>query len=281
MNITTNTDWSTSFPGGNLQFTDFFVGNGVTLTVSSGTIIRATGNVGIAGTINVLPGTTDNGQFRPPPGVAFGAATQPTQGLGITRLAASHLVRMPVYGGGAGARNATCTGGEGGGSFAIYARGAIIQSSTGSINANGADSANPASGTVGVPGGGGGGGGLIVLMGKTQVQILGALRAHGGNGSSGFDGNAGNAEGGGGGGGGGIIHLLSSQAPSISGTTSTTAGTAGTTAGASATLVSGGGGGACAGNGGAGATTATPAAGAGAAGYLIISTMPTPESLLL
>ncbi|HYV48845.1 MAG TPA: collagen-like protein [Myxococcaceae bacterium] len=283
LNITNPTDWNATPPANaNLQFTDISVTAGVTFTVPSGTVLRATGNVTISGTINVLPGTTDNGQFRPPPGVALGAATQPTAGLAIPKLTAVHLVRLPIYGGGAGARNATCTGGEGGGSFAIFAKGTVNITASGSIFANGRDSVNPATGAVGVVGCGGGAGGVIVIIGKTSLTMAGAVRANAGNGSSGFDMNFGNFEGGGGGGGGGIIHFLSSAAPAVTGTISATAGTGGTTGQGTGGpgVFAGGGGGACGGNGGAGAV-AVGTAGAGAPGFSLTTTSPTPESLLL
>ena len=280
LNIATNTDWTTTFSGANLQFTDITVATGVMLVVPSGTILRATGNVTINGAILVTQGAVDNGTFRPHPGVGLGAASNPQQGIGLSQTAAARLVKLPEYGGGAGARNATCTGGGGGGSFAIYARGTLSVPLGGSITASGLPSINPATGTVGVPGGGGGGGGLIVLMGKTSVSVAGTLQAAGGNGSPGFDGNLGNAEGGGGGGGGGIILLLSSTAPTVTGTIGVSGGSAGANAGASATINAGGGGGGAGGNGGSGgSTTTTPTA--GSAGYLIQSTLPTPEALLL
>jgi len=282
LNVAANTDWSTSPPSGNLQFTDVTVAAGFTLTVPSGTVIRATGNVTINGTINVGTGTADSGQFRPSAGVATSAAGNPAAGVGLSRLSAAQLVRLPVQGGGAGARNATCTGGEGGGAFAIFAKGTVSIAGSGNIFANGANSvqtlASPS--TAGGTGCGGGAGGVIVVIGKTSLSLAGAIRANAGNGSSGFDGNLGNTEGGGGGGGGGVIHLLSSAAPSVTGTASTTAGTGGASAGTGATTNAGGGGGGCAGTGGAGGTTGV-ASGSGAAGYLIITTAPTPEALLL
>ena len=280
LNITTNTDWNASFPGANLQFTSINVSAGVTLTVPSGTVLRATGNVTINGTINVLQAAADNGSFSPVAGVALSAAANPAAGVGLTRLSAARLATLPVLGGGAGARNGGNTGGEGGGSFAIYALGSINIAGTGAINANGANAVNLQTAATGIPGGGGGAGGVIVLLGKASINVAGAVRSNAGNGANGFDGNGGNAEGGGGGGGGGIIHLLSSTSPSVTGTTATAGGVAGANAGASATINNGGGGGACGGNGGSAGSTTTTAS-AGSTGYVITTVVATPENLAL
>jgi len=278
--ISSPTDWTTAYPGANLQFTTFTVTAGGSLIVPSGTTIRVTGNAVIDGTVIVDQGAADNGQFRPLAGVSLGAASQGQGGLGLTQLSAARLVKIPVLGGGAGARNAVSTGGEGGGSFAIYAQGTISVGGSGQIQARGANAVNPNTAGQGITGSGGGAGGLVVLIGKAGVSVAGVISVAGGNGSGGFDGNGGSAEGGGGGGGGGIVHLLSTVNPTVSGSVVVGAGNPGATAGTGATINAGGGGGACGGNGGLGASTGVSATG-GTAGYLLQSRLPTPEALLL
>lgn len=261
-----------------LLFTNFTVNAGVTLTVPSGTVIKCTGNVVINGTIIVDKGA---GNGHPGIGMSLGAVNAGGIGIASTFQAGTNFLRIPPYGGGAGARpNANCIDGEGGGSFAIYALGSINVSATGAINANGVSSSNTASGAVGIPGGGGGGGGVIVLVSKSTITNSGAIRANAGNGSNGFDGNAGNAEGGGGGGGGGLIVIVAPTSPTITGTTQTAGGLGGNTGGASATLNPGGGGGGASGNGGNGGTTGS-APSFGASGRLTIIVTPEPEKLVL
>jgi hypothetical protein len=273
LNITTNTDWTTT-PQANLnfQYTTITVASGFTLTVPSGTTLRATGNVTISGTIVVAPGTADQ-VGRPHPGVSISSPAQPSQGLGITSTAAAQLIRMPLYGGGAGAKtSSTSSGGEGGGSFRIIAQGNIQVS--GSIQANGRNAINTNPAGLGITGGGGGAGGVVVLLAKGTVTMGGSIQTNAGNGANGFDGNGGNAEGGGGGGGGGIIIYVAS-AISVTGTNSVAGGTAGANAGASATINPGGGGGACGGNGGnGGGTTSTVSVGSSGRTLQIISTAP-------
>jgi hypothetical protein len=55
--ITSATNWATTDPGKAIQSTNSSVSSGVTLTVPSGTVIRATGTVAISGTITVLQST--------------------------------------------------------------------------------------------------------------------------------------------------------------------------------------------------------------------------------
>jgi hypothetical protein len=264
-------------PGLNLQFTDLTVTG--SLIVPSGTVLRATGNVTVTGTITVLPGTGDSGGFRPLAGVALAPAGQPQNGVGVSVGQAAQVLRVPFSAGGAGARSALLTGGEGGGSVAIHARGNISVGAGGFIRANGANSVNPNTASAGLVGGGGGAGGVVVLLAKGTMTVSGTIQATGGNGSSGFDGNGGNSEGGGGGGGGGIVHLLASSAPSVSGSIQVNGGAAGANAGASATITGGGGGGACGGNGGVGGITGGAPAN-GAVGHVIQTATPSPENLL-
>lgn len=264
--------------GLNLQFSNINILPGATLIVPSGITLKCTGNVNIAGNIVVSTGTADNGSFRPHSGVGSSSASTIFGGVGLTNLQISSILSIPSYGGGAGARSSAATGGEGGGSFAIYAQGSMTVS--GNISANGANGVNPGTPLQGIVGAGGGAGGVIVLVGKSSLSVSGTINAKGGNGSNGADGNGGNSEGGAGGGGGGIIALLSSSTPSVSGTTSVTGGTAGANAGASATINSGGGGGACGGNGGGGGSTTTTSS-SGNSGWVQSIVCPEPEKLII
>ncbi|MFL5789209.1 MAG: hypothetical protein ACJ748_14210 [Flavisolibacter sp.] len=278
--ISANTDWSTSPPANlSLQYSAITVNAGVTLTVPSGLTLRSTGDVTINGTINVKTGTADD-NLKPSTGVSIKSANNPYGGFGIgNTTAATSLIHIPSYGGGAGARNANITSGsEGGGSFRILAQGNITISGT--ILANGNSATNPQTAGLGIQGAGGGAGGLIVLLCKGTLTQTGTLQANGGNGSSGFDGNGGSAEGGGGGGGGGII-ILSASTISSTGPKQVNSGTAGANAGASATITNGGGGGACGGNGGnAGSSSLATTPSAGAAGLILSFTSSNPENLV-
>jgi hypothetical protein len=260
----------------NLQFTDITIAG--TLLVPSGTVLRATGNVNISGSILVSTGTADNGSFNPLAGIASSAAGQPQGGLGIRLLRAAQVMRAPAAAGGAGARPPQVTGGEGGGSFTLLARGTLTVTSTGIVRANGASSISPNTAGLGVVGGGGGAGGVLLMLAKSTLTIEGSLQANGGNGGDGVDGNGGNAEGGGGGGGGGLIHLVSSV-PRVLGSLQVVGGRSGLTAGTSATINSGGGGGACVGAGGNGGSTSSNPVN-GAPGSMIATVAPAPENLL-
>jgi hypothetical protein len=281
LNITSNTNWTTTPPANlNTQYTTINVAAGVTFVVPSGITLRATGNVTIAGTITVSPGTADNASQKGHPGVGISAAGSAFGGTGLTSFAAAQLIHLPSYGGGSGAKIAASSGGDGGGSIRIIAQGTLQVSAGGSIIANGVSAINPNSAGQGIVGTGGGAGGIIVLLSKGILTMAGTVSAVGGNGSNGFDGNGGNSEGGGGGGGGGIIIYA---APSISttGTSLVAGGAAGTNAGISATITNGTGGGACGGNGGNGGSSSfstTPSA--GTSGHVLKITTTTPESLL-
>jgi hypothetical protein len=270
-----------ALPGGlNMQYTDITISG--TLIVPSGTILRATGNVSITGTgsITVAPGAQDSGNRQPHPGVALSAATNILGGIGIgNSLQATRVLKPGPYGGGAGARFTTTTGGEGGGAFAIVARGNISLASGAQLNANGRPGANTSGGSV--TGGGGGGGGVVTLLAKGTLTVSGTILANGGVGAPGVDANGGNGEGGGGGGGGGIVALLASSTPSVSGTIQVSGGTPGANAGSTAAINAGGGGGACGGNGGSGGSTTNPTPTAGGNGQVITITSTSPENLFL
>ena len=286
--ISANTDWSTTPPANlSMEYTDFTVNSGVTLTVPSGTTIRATGNITINGTIVVKPGASEAGNYIPNPGVTIKAASQAATGIsntsggiGLTSVAALSLIKGRIVGGGAGARNSNNSGSDGGGYLRIMAQGNLSISATGSINANGVSATNANTAGLGIQGGGGGAGGVIVLFCKGTLTQAGSLLANGGNGASGFDGNGGTSEGGGGGGGGGII-ILAASSVSSTGAKQVNGGSSGANAGASGTINGGGGGGACGGNGGGGAQTSFAASSAGSIGFSLTITTPAPENLTL
>jgi hypothetical protein len=278
-----------TLPGGtNLQFSDITISG--TLIVPSGTILRATGNVTITGTITVLTAARDllgnphPGVSRAAPGAVGSDVVTSNGGLGLALLQAASQRVTPV-GGGAGARGTSpaAGGGAGGGAFAIYAAGSITISAAGSILAIGADSLNPRTPGLSIVGTGGGGGGLIRLAAKGSLTVGGLIDVSGGHAAHGFDGNGGSGEGGGGGGGGGIVHLLA-PAPNVSGRILVLGGYPGTNSPTSSTTMgSGGGGGASGGNGGSGGGGAggpLTAPTAGAAGLDIRTATATPENIV-
>ncbi|TLM93176.1 hypothetical protein FDY95_11155 [Hymenobacter jeollabukensis] len=255
------------------------------MIVPSGTVIRATGNVLITGSITVLTGAEDNGNGPATPGISRSAPGLIHGGTGVGLLAAAGITYAPPAAGGSGDRTINATGGEGGGSLAIVATGNLTVSAGASINANGSNGVNTATtGDVGGPGGGAGG--IVVLAAKGTLTVGGSIRANGGSGGNGFNGTTtgSNGVGGGGGGGGGIIHLLSANAISVTGTVQANGGAAGTDV--QQTMHSAGsGGGACGGDGGDGGgnlvfggpfTAAQP----GSAGHVVQTVVPNPEYLI-
>lgn len=282
LNITANTDWVTTPPSSyNFQFTTINVASGVTLTVPSGTKLRATGNVTISGTIAVSnPGNATIGG-SPAPGIGRTPAVIDTSGiaLGITKGQVMSLINIPANGGSGGgaAASGKSLPGMGGGSFAIYTSGSITVSGT--VRSNGANAINidasPA--TVNSAGSGGGGGGLIVLMSKTGITNSGSLSATGGNGGDGVLISGTTARAGGGGGGGGVVCLL---APAVSaGTVTLSGGSGGTTAGSGSSTAYTPGGGASGGNGGRSGAGGVLVAGAGQTGLQVTITATNPENL--
>jgi hypothetical protein len=283
LNITVDTNWSLTPPASdNLQFTNILVANGVQFTVPSGTLLRATGNITINGTITVSPGAQDSGNGDPNPGQSLAGPGGVSAGVALNKLQAGQLMRLGSVGGGAGSRNVLVTGGEGGGALVLRAAGSV--SISGTINANGRNSVNPQTAGVGIVGGGGGAGGFVIVAAKGTLTVGGTIAANGGNGADGFDGNGGSGEGGGGGGGGGIVHLISSTTPTVTGSIQTNGGAAGVTAAGTGTPAQGGGGGACGGNGGQGGGTifsTVYTSQAGSAGYTITTVTASPENLFL
>ncbi|HEY8562773.1 MAG TPA: hypothetical protein VIL74_20515 [Pyrinomonadaceae bacterium] len=266
----------------NFQFTSINVAGN--LIVPSGTVLRATGNVTVTGTITVLTATVSQGGFTPA-GIAKSPAAVFFGGDGISLISAAAINNGAGVGGAAGHRINGNTGGEGGGSFFIFAQGSVIVPAGGSIAANGTNAVNAS--TANAAGAGGGAGGIIVMIGKAGLTVGGAVRANGGAGANGVLISGTNIFGGGGGGGGGIIQMLSANPISVTGTLQANGGGAGTSVGAGPTTGgNGGGGGASGGNGGDGGGTlvfGTPATApqAGSAGYIIQTVVPAPENLML
>ncbi len=264
--VSADEDWQNT-PPTNLMFTDFTVNAGVTLNIPSGTVIRCTGSFTNHGTIQVFlagagggnPGGTPPGMIQPAialpdPGISrrapevaeLGDDSQfrrgSAGGAGILSLQGRFLLHPGIKAGGGGMGTFANGGGDGGCSFTVLAKTAVVNSETGTINADAFG---------GAEGSGGGGGGIIILASKETVTNNGALSAKGG------DGGPSNAETGpGGGGGGGIINLLAPVINQGAGaTTVVTGGLAGEAIANSVTTTprwGGGGGGACRGKGGNG-----------------------------
>jgi hypothetical protein len=257
--------------GDNLDFTNLTIARGVTVTVSSGTVIRCTGRFRNNGTIVVNFGaaggeragfdtsTIDGAERLPSAGIASTAASSGEigsnaasrsggfGGLGILDVEALHVTDPSLLAGGSGGA-ALARGGDGGGFLLVIAQQELVNA--GLIDANG---------SAGDTGGGGGGGGVVILASALRVtnDTNAEIRVRGGDG-----GNADIAEGPGGGGGAGIIHLI---APTIddSGTLDVTGGAQGMNGAAGSVTANirsgGGGGGASSGNGGNGGAVGTGA----------------------
>lgn len=152
VDLTTAAGYGTLAGRQHLQFTNVTISG--TLIVPSGTVIRATGDVTINGTIIVDPSAEDNGTGPAEAGVARAAAGEPQGGRGLLPLQAAQLLRPGGLGGGAGAKQVGVAGGRGGGSLVILAQGAIRIPPGGAINANGEAGGTAAN----LPGSGGGAG---------------------------------------------------------------------------------------------------------------------------
>lgn len=289
--IEADEDWSATYPA-NLQFTDFTVNAGQTLTVPSGTTLRCSGTFTNNGAIRVLNGArggnnrgADTGvlvSYNGPPeaGIALGAAVngdvgnntgirvQGDGGVGVGSLQARQILDPGPRAGGGGGTVLSTMGTAGGGSLRILARGTILNSVGATITADGQASS-------GISGRGGAGGGVVILASRVSVTNNGTITA---NGSAG--GNSSDSSGPGGGGGGGIVHLISPTINQGGGSAVTVSGgTAGTLTGmvTQPTRSGGGGGGACRGDGGdggfvpAGASVTPSAAQAGQPGELLLT----------
>lgn len=306
--VSANEDWSTTpAPAvtANLQFSDFTVAAGTTLTVPSGTVIRCRGDFVNSGKIVVKPGTPPGrGPFYVTDlGITWAGITPAGQGvslspaasgdlgsnlntraggkggIGLGELQARQLLHPGVLGGGAGANSIVthANGNAGGGTLTIACAGTITNAASGIVQADGEPT-----GVVlaGVGGSGGGAGGVIIVASRTSVSNAGSISAKGSDGLK-----SGTNDAPGGGGGGGIVHLL---APAVTaGTVVVTGGAAGAASGnfsGSADRAGGGGGGACGGAGGAGGSAGANApvaasAQAGGAGLVLESKLD-PTSLL-
>ncbi|WP_158623247.1 hypothetical protein [Corallococcus sp. CA053C] len=286
--------------GANLMFHNVTIDS--MLIVSSGTTIRATGDIiiGSSGSIVVIPDSQIQTLNPSQKGIAMSASFNYLGGKGLDKGRTSLVSRADLLGGGSGFRSTTNSdilGGDGGGRLILAAKGNIII--RGYIDANGRQGINnsiptisrPAGAPTPVAGGGGGGGGVVSLIsrGTITVDTNGRIFANGGNGARGWNGSspvAGQMYGGGGGGGGGIIQFLSANTPVIVNPVNVqvNSGTEGTSAvsGTATTLVqTGGGGGACAGDGGEGtkSTLSADASKAGATGDIITVKADQPELL--
>jgi len=264
-------NWVTSPPSSTLQFTTLSITG--TLTVPSGTVIRATGNVTISGSIVVVT--------NPNAGQGIGSTLSPIDSTGgtvvpgsgaVNSLLARLLVNPGAIGGGIGLVSGGSGGvsASGGGTIVIAAAGSITIDSGASIHADGGTGTVNATTT----GGGGGGGGVIVLASKTSITNSGTLSAVGGQGANSVSGSP-TGTSGSGGGGGGVINLL---APSISAGTATVAGGAAGNNSNSSSGYAGGGGG----SGGAGGSSGTSVAPtAGGTGLLLTKIMTDPSTLFV
>jgi hypothetical protein len=282
--INSNEDWTgASLPAdaqnGNLQFTNFTVSSGVTLTIPSGLVIKATGTATANGTIIVQPLTS----FPASVGALQGISTRPANlalgGVGIPMMSAAQVLNPGSLGGGSGAGSIIAAGGGGGGNLVIRAQGGIVVGGSGSILVNGADGVTPAGG-IGTSdsGGAGGGGGIMILASQGNIVNNGTLGANGGNGGSG-QGNTVNIFSGGAGGGGGIVHILGPNASAVAGTITVSAGATGSSSGSIGAQLISQGGGASGGNGGNGFSLVLGATTTAGTGGYIIKTQVDPTAL--
>jgi hypothetical protein len=257
------------------------VSAGVTLTVPNGTVIRATGNVTISGSI-VVAGN---------PYAELGAATTAAgcdtsrgawgvygEGLGTGSALLARLLVNPGRNGGAdGGCYSEGSGGLGGGTLAILAAGSITINSGGSIHANGGTGLGQD-----VPhAGGGGGGGIIVLASWTSIVNSGTLSVQGGSGGPPTRpacGSGSSPSAAGGGGGGGLINLL---APSITPGNASLSGGAGGQGQSGATGCAGGGGGSYGDGGYSGSTGSSGSGSAGSPGAVFTKITLDPSTLFV
>lgn len=239
---------------------------GATLTVPSGTIIRAESFLN-EGTIDVLPAATGRPGRDPAQGLALAAAYGAQGGEGLSAISAASLLRPGPHAGGAGMPKGNAAGGSGGGSLVIRAKYSLVNHGT--IRADGEDAPY----LNDMPGAGGGAGGLVVLLTRGTLTHTGLISARGGHG-----GDSGLIQGGGGGGGGGgIVHLLAPAATAAGGAIQVAGGSAGTGDG----FIAGGGGGALGGNGGRGGDSDDGvSAQAGGTGHALRTDHALPDALL-
>jgi hypothetical protein len=249
---------------GSYYYNDFTVAAGITITISRFAKIYCSGNVVIAGTINVSAGMPAQTEFiTNSPSTIGGWA-----GLGLGAASGvyggnSHSPAAQPYGSSgasgfvrdlSGLGLTTSKPGSGGGGLEVQARGTILISGT--ISANGANAAmGIAGGSADISGSGGGSGGFIGLFSLVSITVSGTLSVRGGNGSNAI----GNAVGGGGAA-GGWLYFAAPVITTTGATLQLTGGIGGTSSG-TANLGAGAG----AGFGGTGGIGAT----AGSVGRLI------------
>lgn len=212
------------FSDGEYYFTSFTVPVGTTITIDKLARIYCTGNVLVAGTIDVTQAAAGGGNAL----AALKGSASGTPGIGIgggynepVLGTYNHLVSPIGSGGGGGgyirdfdssSGLLAAGGGAGGGCCWIEAAGEIRIS--GIIQANGANGGNGvaqgALGSIFCSGGGGGGsGGLILLKALGPIIVSGTLSAIGGTGGNGAPSNGTRAAESGSGGGGGRIVIFS------------------------------------------------------------------------
>jgi len=277
--ITSSENWATTDPGKDIQCTTFTVASGQTLTVPSGTVIRANGPVDIIGTITVVPSGMEGY-------VAASADEDGDAGIALPAFTLRKLLKPGPMGCGNGGSippgNDLSAGyGLGGGSLVILAQQAITISGT--VEANGGGPGVDAAGNYD----GGGAGGIIILASKTSISNLGTLSANGGQGNTAHYSASGFSFSPGGGGGGGVIHLLSPSNFTTGGTITVSGGSVGT--GSFVSYADGNGGGACGGSGGIGDQYSQSAPGgpqtataqAGSSGLVISTTVADPATLFV
>lgn len=255
-----STDWrSAPPPGNNLQFSSCAISAGATLFVPSGTIIRCSESVDIAGDLSVLApvnGGVSAGNSSAN-STLFGLTQAPGAGISLRPASVGEAARTNAgngyalggfggeglisgYSGDPGRflasllRVAHLSGGggaapSGSGSFASSeggrGGGAVIIIAKNIIHISGTISANASSPSAPfIHGAGGGGGGIVILAAGTSITFSGSgsVQAKGSNGDQ-----SGLSVGPGGGGGGGLIQYISPSVPTIDGTNSQVTGGSG------------------------------------------------------
>jgi hypothetical protein len=265
-----------------LQYTSITISAG-TLTVPSGLVLRATGNVSITGQIAVsLNPYAGQGIASGPPLVDWVGGTLVAGGGAISAVLARTLVSPGIAGGGSGylffttsPNNVSVIPGyqpNGGGTIVILAAGTITINSGGSIHADGG-AGSPALNEAFFSGGGGGGGIIVLASGTSVTASSGStLSAVGGIGGAG-NGTASAS----GGGGGGVINLLGPSVTTTGSTLSVGGGAGGTDSSSPEGFGSGGGG-----SGGAGGHSGNGSnGGTGSTGQTFSQTIANPSTLFV
>jgi len=251
--------------GSATQFQNINITAGNTLTVGSGTTLRATGSCQISGNLVVQVGARG------------GSSVTPTSSTTVpVRVSANYgKAFRPASPGGYGTNSASIQGGFGATNVQAAEARTLVRLTDTAFGAGGEAGDNGSGGS----GGGGGAGGLIVLASETSISNLGAVSADGG-----FGGPSSASIGAGGGGGGGVVHFI---APQVTlGTVSVVGESAGGTFNpvTNSPRFGGSGGGGFGGNGGAGGNVSSAntalSANAGAAGQ-VFETEVDPSSLIL